>query len=206
MGCGRTVDASSAAGGCLPGGGTPCPPPPFEAGLNAVQTSSMGKLFDAVAALAGIRQTVTYEAQAAIEMETFAEVSSVECQVSGSPEVAQHHCKAVRRDGATVEWAKQRGGFEESEPEEGRYQFALPAAMEDNVPVTFDAAPVIRAVPRMCGRRRRFEVVSARFHTAVADLILTALGPCKPVSIPRTGRGRVEWRRVSERHDARCRG
>jgi hydrogenase maturation protein HypF len=48
------------------------------AGVNSTSTSSCGRLFDAVASLAGLRQEVNFEGQAAIELEMIAEVGCAE--------------------------------------------------------------------------------------------------------------------------------
>jgi hydrogenase maturation protein HypF len=133
-------------------------------GLNSPPTSSLGRLFDAVAALVGLRGEVYYEGQAAIELEMVADESRdpYPFGIAAIP--------ALMSFTSSIEIPTQGplGPERYSGPSGPRW------ARYNGQPAALDVAPVIRAITEDLQRGVPVSRIAGRFHATIAALLAAA--------------------------------
>jgi hydrogenase maturation protein HypF len=142
----------------------------LQAGVRSPLTSSMGRLFDGVAALIGVRERCRYEAQAAIELEQLAWPA------------------AARGVGAAGDVAGARGEGALRRECVGVRPFAWRLHGPEQWPWRVDPAPMVRELAGELLRRDTTTAqLSMRFHCTVVDMVRAT---CEAIR-ERTGIGRA---------------
>ncbi|HLQ56999.1 MAG TPA: carbamoyltransferase HypF [Streptosporangiaceae bacterium] len=123
-------------------------------GLNSPVTSSAGRLFDAAAAILGVRDLINYEGQAAIELEQLADPAE----------------RGAYQAGIEQAGTGQAGIEQAGTGQAGRWQDGTGL----DWPLRLSGADLIRAVTEDLLAGTDAGVISARFHNGIATVIEAA--------------------------------